>query len=80
MTRFDEFGPNSGFAEELYHRYLDAPMSVDAEWRAYFVAREAPARAATEGSDTPEAAHNGLFAPPPRPAAQTRPRARDPQP
>ena len=56
MTRFDVFGPNSGFVEELYRRYLDAPTSVDAHWRAYFAAQEAAEGANLEGSESPEAA------------------------
>ena len=56
MMRFDEFGPNSGFVEELYRRYLDAPTSVDAHWRAYFAAQEAAEGANLEGSESQAAA------------------------
>ena len=30
------FGPNAGYAQELYERYLQDPASVDAETRAFF--------------------------------------------
>ena len=36
VSRFDDLGPNSGLAEELYQRYLDNPASVDGHWRDYF--------------------------------------------
>jgi 2-oxoglutarate dehydrogenase E1 component len=30
------FGPNAGYAQELYERYLQDPASVDAATRAFF--------------------------------------------
>ena len=57
MSRFDDLGPNSGLAEELYQRYLENPAAVDAHWRDYFDRHPAspngdatPAPAAAPGS------------------------------
>ena len=33
VSRFEDLGPNSGLAEELYQRYLENPAAVDANWR-----------------------------------------------
>ncbi|HEU5349119.1 MAG TPA: 2-oxoglutarate dehydrogenase E1 component [Ktedonobacterales bacterium] len=55
MNAWDTFfGPNAGYAQELYERYLQDPTSVDAATRAFFdqvspppaVAAEAPPSAA----------------------------------
>ena len=36
MSQFSEFGPNSGFIEELYRLYKTDPTLVEANWRAFF--------------------------------------------
>jgi 2-oxoglutarate dehydrogenase E1 component len=40
---FEEFGINAGYVEELHHRYLESPLSVAEEWRAFFSAYGSPA-------------------------------------
>ena len=32
VTRFEDLGPNSGLAEELYQRYLENPAAIDTHW------------------------------------------------
>ena len=59
MSRFDDLGPNSGLAEELYQRYLDNPASVDGHWRDYFDRQPAP----TNGGPAPTPAPSPAPAP-----------------
>jgi 2-oxoglutarate dehydrogenase E1 component len=33
---FEEFGINAGFVEELHHRWLESPHSVEEGWRRFF--------------------------------------------
>ena len=54
-------GANSAFIAELYARYLDDPMAVDASWRDFFA----------ELAEIPEAVRKSARGPPwapPRPA------------
>jgi multifunctional 2-oxoglutarate metabolism enzyme len=53
MRNFEEYGPNSGFFEDMHRRYLENPSTVGDHWRAFFdqlegvapaPAPEAPAR------------------------------------
>ena len=41
MSRFEEFGTNSGLVEELYAQYTANPRSVNDEWRVFFAASDA---------------------------------------
>jgi 2-oxoglutarate decarboxylase len=41
MSRFEEFGANSGLVEELYAQYTANPKSVNDEWRSFFAASDA---------------------------------------
>jgi 2-oxoglutarate dehydrogenase E1 component len=66
VSRFDELGPNSGLAEDLYQRYLENPSSVDDHWREYFD------RQSGNGS-TAGAAAPTTPAPAPAPATTTAP-------
>ena len=34
--RFDEFGINAGFVEDLHAQYRQSPQSVDEQWRQFF--------------------------------------------
>jgi 2-oxoglutarate dehydrogenase E1 component len=77
VSRFEDLGPNSGLAEELYQRYLENPASVDAHWRAYFDRQPvspngggAPAPPAPTSAATPPApvpAPPAAIPPPPAP-------------
>ena len=57
-------GPNAGYVEELFERYLADPESVSAEWRALF-SKEAARRSDSGREPGPRAA--------PAPAAPSRP-------
>jgi 2-oxoglutarate dehydrogenase E1 component len=63
VTRFEEFGANSGLIEELYQRYLADPASVDQHWRAFFAGEAPPPNGAGAGAAVPVAP------PPPAPPA-----------
>ncbi|HEY7850383.1 MAG TPA: thiamine pyrophosphate-dependent enzyme, partial [Ktedonobacterales bacterium] len=55
------FGPNAGYAQELYERYLQEPSSVDAATRAFFDrAAPPPPTALAEPSAPPPAALAGV--------------------
>jgi 2-oxoglutarate decarboxylase len=43
MAGFDEYGPNSGFFEDMHRRYTDNPDSVDPHWKAFFEGTAPPA-------------------------------------
>ena len=67
-------GPNAGYVEELFQRYLADPESVSADWRSVF-AKEAAARglaptAAPEPARPAPARAAPRPAPPPEPAPQ----------
>src|SRR5947209_20095375 len=72
------YGPNAGYALELYERYQQDPNSVDAETRAFFDQLAPPVAAAPTGPTAPAAAvPPGSTAPatapataPPAPAAR----------
>lgn len=52
MTTWDAFyGPNAGYALELYERYRRDPNSVDEATRAFFAGLTPPAEAASPGPD-----------------------------
>jgi 2-oxoglutarate decarboxylase len=40
---FEEYGPNSGFFEDMHRRYLENPAAVGDRWRQFFEAREGKA-------------------------------------
>ena len=61
------YGPNAGYALELYERYQQDPNSVDAETRAFFDQLTPPATAAPSG---PTATATAPPAPAPAPAAR----------
>ena len=65
MTRFEDLGPNSGLAEELYQRYLENPAAIDAHWREYFDRQSAP----SNGGAAPAAAPPSAAPPSAAPAA-----------
>src|SRR6478672_12620901 len=75
VSRFDDLGPNSGLAEELYQRYLENPAAVDAHWRDYFDRQPAvpnggpaPATTPAPAAPAPAPASSAPAAPPtPRP-------------
>ncbi len=48
---FEEYGPNSGFFEDMHRRYLENPSTVGDGWRAFFEAQEG--RAPTPAPDLP---------------------------
>ncbi len=47
------FGPNAGYAQELYERYLQDPSSVDTATRAFFERASPPPAIAVEGGAPP---------------------------
>src|SRR5438270_152460 len=47
------YGPNAGYALELYERYQQDPNSVDAETRAFFDQLAPPVAAAPSGPTAP---------------------------
>ena len=52
MNAWDTFfGPNAGYAQELYERYQQDPASVDAATRAFFERSSPPPRQATPASE-----------------------------
>src|SRR5438067_2235902 len=61
------YGPNAGYALELYERYQQDPNSVDAETRAFFDQLAPPVTAAPSG---PTATATAPPAPAPAPAAR----------
>ena len=63
MRSFEEYGPNSGFFEDMHHRYLENPSTVGDHWRAFFEQIEGPA-SQTSTAASP-AAEPGVAAPPP---------------
>jgi len=40
-SEFEDLGPNSGLAEDMYGRYVEDPASVPDGWREFFDNREA---------------------------------------
>jgi 2-oxoglutarate dehydrogenase E1 component len=63
VRSFEEYGPNSGFFEDMHHRYLENPSTVGDHWRAFFEQIEGPA-SQTSTAASP-AAEPGVAAPPP---------------
>ncbi len=51
---FEDYGPNSGFFEDMHRRYLDNPSSVDESWRAFFEGKSEPAQPAPAPEPSPE--------------------------
>src|SRR5262249_5315243 len=49
-NEFEDLGPNSGLAEEMYGQYVENPDSVSDEWREFFDHREDGAPAPTTQS------------------------------
>ncbi|HEU0027786.1 MAG TPA: 2-oxoglutarate dehydrogenase E1 component [Ktedonobacterales bacterium] len=47
------FGPNAGYAQELYERYLQDPSSVDATTRAFFERAASPPRVSVAVESAP---------------------------
>jgi 2-oxoglutarate dehydrogenase E1 component len=66
VSPFDDLGPNSGLAEELYQRYLENPAAVDAHWREYFDRHPVSTNGGTAPAPVPAAAVAST-APPPAP-------------
>ena len=64
-NEFEDLGPNSGLAEEMYGQYVENPDSVSDEWREFFDHREDGAPAPTTQSAPPR----------PAPATEYRPQA-----
>jgi 2-oxoglutarate dehydrogenase E1 component len=70
---FDDFGPNSGLAEELYQRYLQNPAAVDDHWRAHFDRLAPKSNTGAAQATTPTAAPAPPAAPPATAPATPRP-------
>src|SRR5438874_9082335 len=64
------YGPNAGYALELYERYQQDPDSVDAETRAFFDQLTPPVTAAPAVPTAPAAAATAPPAPAPAPAVR----------
>src|SRR6478736_3834468 len=69
VSRFEDLGPNSGLAEELYQRYLENPAAVDANWRQYFDGQPTPTNggSAAPAAPAPAAAPAAPVVPRPGP-------------
>ncbi|HUF85419.1 MAG TPA: hypothetical protein VMQ81_12605, partial [Acidimicrobiia bacterium] len=54
--KFEEYGPNSGFFEDMHRRYLENPSAVDESWRAFFEGNQAaqPQQPSTPTPEVPE--------------------------
>jgi 2-oxoglutarate decarboxylase len=53
VRSFEEYGPNSGFFEDMHRRYLENPSTVGDRWRAFFESTEdvgAPSGPTREGA------------------------------
>ncbi|MBA2326215.1 MAG: multifunctional oxoglutarate decarboxylase/oxoglutarate dehydrogenase thiamine pyrophosphate-binding subunit/dihydrolipoyllysine-residue succinyltransferase subunit [Actinobacteria bacterium] len=70
---FEDYGPNSGFFEEMHGRYLENPAAVDETWRAFFEGKTPPAPEPAPASEPAAAAPPA--APPPPAEPPERPEA-----
>src|SRR5256714_7397483 len=52
-SEFEDLGPNSGLAEDMYGRYVEDPASVPDGWREFFDNREATGPAPQPPSAAP---------------------------
>jgi 2-oxoglutarate dehydrogenase E1 component len=68
VASFEDYGPNSGFFEDMHRRYTDNPASVDPHWKAFF-----------EGTAPPAPTAPAPVAAEPEPPAEP-PAAKEPQP
>jgi multifunctional 2-oxoglutarate metabolism enzyme len=72
-SNFEDLGPNSGLAEEMYALYVEDPAAVSDDWREFFDNREkqspAPPPAAVPAAETETEAAPPSPASPPEPAA-----------
>jgi 2-oxoglutarate dehydrogenase E1 component len=69
-STFEDLGPNSGLAEEMYREYVENPAAVPEVWREFFARREQSAPEAPPTRDGPTAdavAPRPAPAPPPEP-------------
>jgi 2-oxoglutarate dehydrogenase E1 component len=75
VRSFEEYGPNSGFFEDMHRRYLENPSTVGDGWRAFFEQLEGAAPQAAVPPPPPEPEREGAAgAPPsaPSPASDSR--------
>ncbi len=64
MDAWDSFfGPNAGYAQELYERYLQDPSSVDATTRAFFERATPPPRPALAAEPPPPISSRATVSP-----------------
>ncbi|HEX6310987.1 MAG TPA: 2-oxo acid dehydrogenase subunit E2, partial [Acidimicrobiia bacterium] len=76
MPTFEEYGPNSGFFEDMHRRYLENPSAVGDRWRAFFdrLEGEAPPQAPEPAPALePAPAHVQPPTPAPGPPPERRP-------